>query len=66
MGRIQRVALEHIHYITICKLDSQREFAARLRDLKPGLHDNLEAWDREGGREVQEGGNKSLSKADSC
>ena len=45
-------------YITICKIDSQWEFAARLRELKQGLCINLEGWDGEGdGREVQKGGN---------
>ena len=44
-------------YITICKIDSQREFAVWLRELKQGLCINLEGWDGEGdGREVQEGG----------
>ena len=44
-------------YITICKIDSQWEFAVCLRKLKQGLCINLEGWDRErGGREVQEGG----------
>ena len=44
-------------YITICKIDSQREFAVRLRKLKQGLCINLEGWDGEGnGREVQKGG----------
>ena len=42
---------------TICKVDSQREFAAWLRKLKPGLCGNLEGRDGVGGgREVQEGG----------
>ena len=36
-------------YITICKLDSQREFAVKLRELKQGFCINLEGWD---GREV--------------
>jgi len=31
-------------YITICKIDSQREFAVRLRKLKQGLCINLEGW----------------------
>ena len=35
-------------YITICKIDSQREFAAWLRKLKQGLCINLEEWDGEG------------------
>ena len=44
-------------YITICKIDSQREFAVWLRKLKLGLCINLEGWDREGdGREFQKGG----------
>ena len=29
-------------YITICKIDSQGEFAEWLRELKPGLCNNLE------------------------
>ena len=44
-------------YITICKLDSQWEFAVWLRKLKQGLSINLERWDGKGdGRE--EKGNK--------
>ena len=44
-------------YITICKTDSQWEFAVWLRKLKQGICINLEEWDREGdGREVQKGG----------
>ena len=40
-------------YITICKIDSQWEFALWLRELKQGLCINLEGWDGEGyGREV--------------
>ena len=41
-------------YITICKIDSQREFALCIRELKQGLCINLEGWD--GGR--WEGGSK--------
>ena len=41
-------------YITICKIDSQWEFAVCLRKLKQGLCINLEEWDgEEDGREVQ-------------
>ena len=41
-------------YITICEIDSQREFAVCLRKLKQGLCINLEGWDKEeDGREVQ-------------
>ena len=36
-------------YVTICKIDSQREFAVWLRKLKQGLCINLEGWDRERG-----------------
>ena len=32
-------------YITICKIDSQQEFAIWLRKLKEGLCINLEGWD---------------------
>ena len=54
-------------YNTICKIDSQWEFAARLRELKQGLCDNLEVWDGEGdGKEVQEGGDMCLPVADLC
>ena len=44
-------------YITICKIDSQREFAVHLRKLKQGFCINLEGWDgREmGGRSKMEG-----------
>ena len=36
-------------YITTCKIESQLEFAIWLKELKPGLSDNLEVWDGEGG-----------------
>ena len=40
-------------YITICKIDSQREFAIWLRKLEQGHCINLERWDGEGdGREA--------------
>ena len=42
-------------YITICKIDSQWEFAVWV------------SWDGEGdGREVQEGGDICMPMADSC
>ena len=45
-------------YVTVCKIDSQWEFAVCLRKLKQGLCTNLEGRGGEGdGREVQEGGN---------
>ena len=54
-------------YNTICKIDSQWEFAARLRELKQELCDNLEVWDGEGdGKEVPEGGDMGVPMADSC
>ena len=54
-------------YITICKIDSQREFAVYLRDLKQGLCTNLKGWDGDGDeREVQEGGDICIPMADSC
>ena len=54
-------------YITICKRDSQREFAVWIRKLKQGLCINLEGWDGVGdGREVQKGGNICIFMADSC
>ena len=36
-------------YNTICKIDSQCEFAVWLRELKQGLCDSLEGRDWEGG-----------------
>ena len=53
--------------ITICKIDSQQEFAACLRKLKQGLCINLEGWSGErDGRAVQEGGDILIPMADSC
>ena len=54
-------------YITVCKIDSQREFAVWLRKLKRGLCINLEGWDgEEDGREVQKGGDICIPIGDSC
>ena len=54
-------------YITICKIDTQWEFAVCLRELKQGLCINLEGWDGEGeGREVLERGDIYQPMADSC
>ena len=45
-------------YLTIRKIDSQRDFAIWLRKLKQGLCINVEGWDGKGdGREIQKGGN---------
>ena len=53
--------------ITICKINSQREFAVWLKKLKPGLCINLEGWDGEGdGREVQNRGDICIPMSDSC
>ena len=44
-------------YITMCKIDSQWEFAVWFRKLKQRLSINLERFDGEGdGREFQKGG----------
>ena len=52
-------------YITICKIDSQWEFAVGLRKRKQGLCINLE--DGEGdGKEFQKGGVICIPMADSC
>ena len=36
-------------YITLCKMESQWEFAVCLRELKQGLCVNLKGWVGEGG-----------------
>ena len=52
----ERVRCMETH-ITLCKIDSQQEFAVWLRKLKQGLCINLEGWDGDGdGREVQREG----------
>ena len=58
-------------YISISKIDSQREFAREfaiwLRKLQQGLCVNLEGWDGAGdGRELQKGGDICTPMADSC
>ena len=54
-------------YITVCKVDSQREFAVWLGKVKQGLCINLEECDGEGvGRVVQKGGDICIPMADSC
>ena len=53
--------------ITLCKTDSQWEFAVWLRTSNLVLCDNLEDWDGMGGeREVQEGRDICIPMADSC
>ena len=52
-------------YITICKLDSQGEFAEWLMKLKQGPCINLEGWDgEEDGREFQKGGDICIPMTD--
>ena len=54
-------------YITTCKIDSQREFAAWLRKLSQGLCINLDRWGGEvHGRELQKRGDICIPMADSC
>ena len=54
-------------YTTICKINSQREFAVWLRKLKQGLCINQEGWDGQGvTREAQKGVNICIPMADSC
>ena len=54
-------------YTTICKMDSQWEFAVCLRELKQVLYINLEGWDgKGGGREVKEGGDIGIPMDDLC
>jgi len=49
--------------ITMCKTDSQWEFAVWPRKLKQGFCINLEEWDGEGeAREFQKGGEKNPRK----
>ena len=53
-------------YITMCKIDSQWEFAIWLKKLKLGLCINLEEQDGAGdGREVQKGRDICIPMADS-
>ena len=54
-------------YITICKIESQQEFAVWLRKLKQGLCINLGGWVEEGdGRKLQKGGDICTPMAYSC
>ena len=54
-------------YITMCKIDSQWEFAVWFRKLKQRLSINLERFDGEGdGREVQKEGDMCIPIAYLC
>ena len=69
MGRgEERVRCKMETYITICKIDSQWEFAMWPRKISQGLFINLEGWDGVGGdgREVQKGEDICIPMADSC
>ena len=53
-------------YITICKVDSEQEFAVWLKKLKQGLCIKLEGQDgEEDGREFQKGGGICIPMTDS-
>ena len=47
-------------YNTVCKIDSQREFAVWLKKLKQGLCVNLEGWGWEGRWEVVSKGRRYM------
>ena len=54
-------------YVSMCKVDSQRERSLRLRELKQGLCSNLERWAGEGdGRKSQERRDIYIHMAYSC
>jgi len=54
-------------HITMCKIESQWEFAIRLKEPRQGLCNNLEGWVGEGHeREVQEGRNIHIPVLNSC
>ena len=51
----------------MCKTDNRQEYAVWLRELKPGLSNNLEGWEGVSGwREDQDGGDTCIPTADSC
>ena len=54
-------------YVTLCKIDSQWEFAVWLRKLKQGLCINRKGGGEEAdGRGIQKGGDMCIPIADSC
>ena len=54
-------------YITICKINSQWEFADKTQGTQTGLGNKLEQWDGKGdGRDVQVGGAMGKPMANSC
>ena len=63
--RVTRMESNMETYITICKTDSQQEFAEWLSKVKQGLCINLEGWYGEGDvREVQKGGDICIPMVD--
>ena len=53
--------------ITVCKINSQWEFAVWPRELKQGFCINPEGWDGEGdGWKTQKGGDICIPIVDSC
>ena len=65
-GRGGRVSWDKVRewhgniYTTKCRIDSQWEAATWHREISSVLSDHLERWDREGGRETQEGGDMRI------
>ena len=53
-------------YITVCKIDSQRDSAVWLRKLKQGLCINLEGWGGAGREGASQGRGHIIPMADSC
>ena len=47
-------------YTTKCKIGSLWEAAASHEEITLVFCDHLEGWDREGGREMQEGGDMGI------
>ena len=47
-------------YTIKCEIDSYWEAAAQHREISSVICDHLEGWDREGGRETQEGGDMGI------
>ena len=61
---MERVKWKHI---TICKIDSQWEYALCLRKLKQWLCISIEGWNEEGdGSDIEKGGDICIPMADSC
>ena len=62
-GRISWDEVREWHghtYTTKCKRDSYWEGAAEHREISLVLCFHVEGWDREGGRETQEGGDMGM------